>query len=450
MRVVPLIAVLAFLVAGCSLDPFAGRTAPQGGQVHTGLIGGPNGGDVSPDGGDGDDDPGIHIDALDPPRGSPAGGDTITIEGGGYTQGCQVTFAGVPARELYYVNTKTLMVVTPANPSGLADVVVENPGGHNAVFADGFLYAVALEVVSVSPDRGPIEGGTPVTIKGSGFLDDTVVLMGHRMLMQPEILGDDTIVGITPPGDVGGAVTVFAGNIGGSAIREGGFVYTVAPELQRVVPAMGPVAGGATVRLEGRWLASVNHVWFGNRAAEMVFKDNWIIDVRTPLADGEGSVDVRVDGNWGAAVLPSGYTFVDPGAHETLTLLGVHPARGDAAGGDVVELAVCGQGAGQTPSATFGGEAAQTTETDAAICRLVVKTPAGDPGAVDVRVQQGGEASTLPGAFEYMRAFTIESLAPRGRARGRGHPGHHQGRRLRGGLRSPVRLPLGRRSRGAR
>jgi len=413
LRAAPTIAAVALvLLAACSLDPFAGRPEPQGGQVHTGLIGGPTSDAIGDGYADGVEEPGLRITALDPPRGNPAGGETITIEGGGFTQGCQVTFEGLPVRELYYVNTKTLMVVTPANPSGLADVVVENPDGDTAVAADGFLYTTTLKVVSVSPDRGPIEGGTPVTIKGGGFLDDTVILIGHRMLMQVEILGDDTIVGITPPGDVGGAVTVFAGNIGGGAILEGGFVYTVAPELEQAAPAMGPVGGDAEVRLGGRWLASVNHVWFGTRAAEIISKDNWHIDVRTPAADAEGPVDVRVEGSWGAAVLPAGYTFVDADAHESLTLLGVHPARGDAAGGETVELAVCGQVMGVPPEATFAGADATVTEVDAGLCRVVLKTPPGAPGAVDVRVTQADASSTLPGSFEYVRSLGIEGISP--------------------------------------
>ena len=121
LRAAPTIAAVALvLLAACSLDPFAGRPEPQGGQVHTGLIGGPTSDAIGDGYADGVEEPGLRITALDPPRGNPAGGETITIEGGGFTQGCQVTFEGLPVRELYYVNTKTLMVVTPANPSGLA------------------------------------------------------------------------------------------------------------------------------------------------------------------------------------------------------------------------------------------------------------------------------------------------------------------------------------------
>jgi len=405
--------LVILLLVGCSLDPFAGRVEPRGGLVHRGLIGSSSGRDAEDRVGDVVEETGLHIAALDPTRGSPAGGDTVTIEGRGFSQGCLVTFAGIPVQELYFVNTKTLMVVTPANPPGLADVVVEDPFGDAAVAADGFLYTTELTVASASPDRGPIEGGTPVTIKGSGFLDDTVILVGHRMLMQTEILGDDTVVGITPPGNVGGAVTVFAGNIGGSAVLEGGFVYTVAPELHRAVPAMGPVAGEAAVRLEGRWLASVNHVWFGDRAGAIVYKDNWLLEVLTPAADGEGAADVRVEGSWGAAVLPAGYSYVDAGAHDSLAVLGVHPHQGDAAGGDIVELAVCGQPVGgPPPAAHFGGSSAQVTEADPSICRMVVKTPPGEPGAVDVGVEGGGESSTLPGVFLYVRRLSLDGLTP--------------------------------------
>ena len=51
-------------------------------------------------------------------------------------------------------------VVTPAHAAGDVNVVVSTPGG-NDTLTDGYTYVVDPTVTAVSPDSGPIAGGTP-------------------------------------------------------------------------------------------------------------------------------------------------------------------------------------------------------------------------------------------------------------------------------------------------
>jgi hypothetical protein len=60
-----------------------------------------------------------------------------------------------------------------------------------------FAYYTEPLVYSVSPNLGPISGGTNVTIKGKGFtakaVSKRVIRIGH-MVVEPESFTNDTIV----------------------------------------------------------------------------------------------------------------------------------------------------------------------------------------------------------------------------------------------------------------
>jgi hypothetical protein len=110
---------------------------------------------------------------IDPDSGSPAGGDTIQIVGYGFdASGLQVTIGGKPVTNIElrkFINgsllpTETLILTTPANGPGNAEVTITATGGSTTV-AGGFQYATSAQVY-------------PIT----GALDDIVYDQGHQRL----------------------------------------------------------------------------------------------------------------------------------------------------------------------------------------------------------------------------------------------------------------------------
>lgn len=132
------------------------------------------------------------VDAVDPSKGSTAGGDTVTVTGSAFAADAKARFGGMLATAVKVDPTgKSLTCTTPAHGEGLVDVAVENGDGGKAVLAQGFSYqlppkpVVALEGL---PAGGLVAAGSTqvvaavVTIAGvtsaSGVTPDLTVVVG--------------------------------------------------------------------------------------------------------------------------------------------------------------------------------------------------------------------------------------------------------------------------------
>jgi len=111
------------------------------------------------------------ITGVSPPTGSTAGGDSVTVSGENFRDGATVSFGGIPATNVTFINASTLIVTTPANYEGAADIVVVNPDNQSAMLDDNFTYiSPPPTITSTTPESGATSGGTNVTITGSNFV----------------------------------------------------------------------------------------------------------------------------------------------------------------------------------------------------------------------------------------------------------------------------------------
>jgi hypothetical protein len=98
------------------------------------------------------------------------GGDSITISGSNFISGATVTFGGIPATSVTFVNSTTLTAVAPVQNAGTYDVVVTNPGGQSTTLANGITFTeLPPGSFSITPNTGATTGGVSVTITGSNF-----------------------------------------------------------------------------------------------------------------------------------------------------------------------------------------------------------------------------------------------------------------------------------------
>ena len=135
------------------------------------------------------------------PRSGPEGGGTIvTIQGGALFHATAVRFGGTSALSFSVIDDNTITAVAPSG-IGMVDIRVTNDYGTSAIrLEDEFTYLPpAPSVTSISPTSGPALGGTPITIRGTGFLSVTSVSVGPYGVAGYTIVDDTTITAVTNP-----------------------------------------------------------------------------------------------------------------------------------------------------------------------------------------------------------------------------------------------------------
>jgi hypothetical protein len=171
------------------------------------------------------------VTSVTPVKGPLEGGTPITIKGTGFLPGTTVTVGGVPATEVTVVDGATITARTPAGPAGPADIAVIRTDTQTATLPGGFTYEVKVNpaptVTSVAPAKGPQEGGTPITIKGSEFLAGTTVTVAGAPATDVTVVDGTTITARTPAGPAGPADVTVTRTDTQTATLPGGFIYEV-------------------------------------------------------------------------------------------------------------------------------------------------------------------------------------------------------------------------------
>ncbi|MBM4372824.1 MAG: IPT/TIG domain-containing protein, partial [Deltaproteobacteria bacterium] len=170
------------------------------------------------------------------------------------------------------------------------------------------------EVGSVSPDSGPVEGGTLVTLAGADFQDGAAVTFGGAAATAVDVKGPEQLTCVTPAHAAGKVDVKLVNPDGGTTTFLKGFTYVdeaEAPLLASVEPLDGPVTGGTVVSLHGQNFLTNPAVFFGAKQASAVeFKSSVLVLATTPPGT-LGAVDVRlVNSDAQEDTLEDGFTYV--------------------------------------------------------------------------------------------------------------------------------------------
>jgi hypothetical protein len=144
----------------------------------------------------------------------------VTVTGTNFTSDATVTVGGVAATSVNVVSPTSIIADVPAAPSGNAgtyDVIVSEADGTSQVTTgDQFTYEAAPSVTGVSPQNGPVAGGTTITISGTNFYSDATVTIGGVQASVNSI-SSTSITAVAPPapGGVAGPYDVVVTEAGG-------------------------------------------------------------------------------------------------------------------------------------------------------------------------------------------------------------------------------------------
>jgi len=164
-------------------------------------------------------------------KGPAAGGTTVTISGEHFAAVSAVDFGAFAASSFTVSSEGSITAVSPQQSVGRVDVKVTTLygvsaseycgkfGGRPCTVHDSFKY-LEPTLTSISPGGGPIAGGTPVTITGTGFTlgtSGTTFLFGKSPASDVECQSDTECTALTPAARKAGTVAVKANVIGDEA-----------------------------------------------------------------------------------------------------------------------------------------------------------------------------------------------------------------------------------------
>jgi hypothetical protein len=249
--------------------------------------------------------------SFTPASGSETGGTVVDIVGSGFDGTDEVLFGDTPATDFTVVNDGLIRATTPVGTGSVSISVVE--GEETAVSENDFTYipvpvdegdGTSPIVTGFTPKSGPEEGGTVVTITGTGFVDTEEVFFDGVAARSFRIISDTEIQAVTPAGS--GTATVTVRDVSNNAfVLEDPFVYipedgaTDAPVVVSVTPDSGSEDGGTVVTIIGSGFTDVVGVSFGDKPGTNVtiISDT---EIRVTAPAGTGDVELVVadaDGN---------------------------------------------------------------------------------------------------------------------------------------------------------
>jgi IPT/TIG domain len=176
-----------------------------------------------------------------PVSGPGDGGTVVLIPGTGFTGFTGVTIDGAPAANTSLVSDTQVRATIPQTvwagnfPHSCA-VVVQHPLG-NASRTGGFLYMnpPSPTFTSIVPANGPEEGGTAVTVTGSGFsglVPATGVMFGPTYATGVVPISATQFTCVSPPGV--GVVDLSITSTNGTLIVPAAFTYDAGSDVQQV------------------------------------------------------------------------------------------------------------------------------------------------------------------------------------------------------------------------
>jgi hypothetical protein len=309
------------------------------------------------------------ISNVTPTFGNPAGGQTVTITGTNFRAPVRVLFdfgAPIGTKEAFVtsVTPTQITVVTPAVdlaggqalPATIRVIVGAGAPGEATVSAPNpfnYQLSVLTPIVSaISPDSGPIDGGTRITIFGSGFQAPVQVGFAPNppggsstgwTSLQVLNTTFNQIIAVTPPGrDVNpngsgtltGNVDIRVKNITSNTEAIVPLIFHYVPKMQitNAAPLIGPATGGTKVTIDGIGFNDPVAVTIGGVPAQPIrVSGTEIVAVTLALpqlscSGTSGSISVTNIDNGDTATAPGTFVYRTPKP----TIINVNPSSVDA------------------------------------------------------------------------------------------------------------------------
>ena len=335
-----------------------------------------------------------------------AGGGTTTITGTNLL-GASVSINGTIATITNRSATE-ITFVTPAGSAGARTLLLDTEVGSASSI---YTYINPPTISGISPESGPSDIATQITITGTNLTGATGVTIGGNSATDFVLVSATKILAKVPIGLSGEKDVIVAIPTGPATLNAGYTYYSpVAPTISSVSPSFGPISGGTSLTLSGTKFTGATQVTIGGvECTSVVVVSATSINAISPAGTGQNK-DVTVTTPSGSATKLAGFDYIDTSLP---TLISVSPNSGPLAG--ATAITITGTNLLGASSVTVGGVAATNVNVVSATSITAV-TPAGTVGAKDLVVTLTGTNLTKSGAFTYKEpaipAPTISNVSP--------------------------------------
>ena len=244
-------------------------------------------------------------------------------------------------------------------------------------------------IKSMTPEHGPIAGGTTVEIIGRNLGGVTSVVFGGAPSSLVTPVSQNEVLAVSPLGigTVDVTVTTTSGTSLTGTVHQ--FTYVTTPSIQRLNPKGGTTLGGNKVTIAGSGFTGATAVSFGSIAATSFTVESDQEIVALSPAEPVGNVDVSV-------TAPTGTTPVDPAdvygySLKVPVITSVAPDFGPASGGTTVTIS--GNRFKNVSAVDFGSTPA-ISYTVNSVKSITAVAPTG-VGTVDVSVTNNSGVSAV-------------------------------------------------------
>lgn len=302
------------------------------------------------------------ISSISITSGSAAGGNSITITGSNlapiYDYSCwgcagynYVTIGGNFANVTSFSDTQIIATVPAASVLGQVDVVVSSIWAKSKL-SNAYTYTAPASptMTSISPSTGSIQGGTLVTITGTGLISNYYKIRIGNSWTGASTITDTSLTFITPASVDVGLQDITLYNSWGSTTFRNAFTYTPVanPVISSVSPISGSAMGGYEITVTGSGFnnaygfttdcigcAGYNTLFVGDVPIQVSRYTDTEIIATLPQIPNVGSVDVILKNSWSTTTLTGGLRLTKP---DDVQLISITPVTVDASGGYSITL----------------------------------------------------------------------------------------------------------------
>ena len=205
------------------------------------------------------------VTEVSPETGPQTGGTTVTLRGTQLDEVTEVLFGSASTTTFEVDSPTQLTVVTPAEvrppgDNGFENVRVRTAAGLSPLSVQ-FRYIPRPTVTKVAPKKGPVSGGTTVTISGTNLIGEGITVQAVRFgsaeaasFEVKTVKKTQTIVAVSPSAEAG-TDDITVETTGGTSAISNADHFEFLPVVEAVSPPNGSKAGGYDVTVHGAGFA---------------------------------------------------------------------------------------------------------------------------------------------------------------------------------------------------